>query len=133
MQETKKQEAIRLAYGEYWEQVKEYVDIDSGVLRIHISNINDYESLNLVYREHSRYRPLSLDGIETNNGWIRIESEADLPKNEGCYFVYSLVNWSPGYRIDIFTGRLSNAVNTETGTPIFTHYQPIVKPKPPIY
>lgn len=29
-------------------------------------------------------RPKSLNGIENNNGWVKIETEKDLPKNE-CY------------------------------------------------
>lgn len=32
----------------------------------------------------SIYRPKQLQGIENNNGWIKIESEKDLPK-EFCY------------------------------------------------
>ena len=32
-------------------------------------------------------RPKSLQGIEDNNGWIKIESEADLPKEKGNYLV----------------------------------------------
>ena len=35
------------------------------------------------------YRPKSLQGIENNNGWIKIESEKDLPKEKGlkCLFL----------------------------------------------
>lgn len=33
------------------------------------------------------YRPLSLKGIENNNGWKRVESENDLPKHSiDCHF-----------------------------------------------
>jgi len=79
-------------------------------------------------------RPILLEGIESNNGWERIlEDGSNLPTEEGQYFVYSKVSWHPFYRMDIFTGRLSNSFNPLTGNCVFTHYQPIVKPKPPIY
>ena len=65
--------------------------------------------------------------IEDNNGWIKIESEEDLPK-DGHYWVITkegILTDSPKDK-DLFQDNsywLSN----------FTHYQPIVKPKPPIY
>jgi hypothetical protein len=62
--------------------------------------------------------------------WIRIESEQDLPKEDGQYFVYSSDRFP---RIDTFSGRLSNAIHHITGNPIFSHYQPIKKPDLPIY
>ena len=36
-----------------------------------------------------KFRPKSLQGIENNNGWIKIESEKDLPKEKGlkCLFL----------------------------------------------
>lgn len=65
--------------------------------------------------------------------WIKINSEADLPKDNGSYFIYSVHENNPYYkfRIDIFTGRLSNLFYD--GVCAFTHYQPIIKPNPPIY
>ena len=134
MKETKKQEAIRLAYGEYWEQVKEYVDMDSGVLRIHISDLNDYEPLKLVYHERSRYRPLSLHGIENNNFWYTVESEADLPTDDEPIWVMidglelpELVQ--PNSSEDEYHGSDGFIYNSRH----ITHYHPIVKPKPPIF
>jgi hypothetical protein len=34
------------------------------------------------------WRPKSLDGIENNNGWIKIESKDDLPK-KGKYWGFT--------------------------------------------
>lgn len=76
-------------------------------------------------------RPKSLQGIENNAGWIRIESEADLPKNVITCFTYAKTTWHPFYRIDVFVGRLSNSFTD--GKSCFTHYQIIEKPKPPLY
>lgn len=38
------------------------------------------------------YRPKSLAGIEDNNGWVKIESEDDLPKGYGLYEVFTKTN-----------------------------------------
>ena len=147
---TPKEQAIKEAYGAHWDVAKKFTDEDGWIetskqspyLNIGnwgidnpppIKNIlggNDYEGIREYF---GKWRPIILTGIEHNNGWVKIESEADLPTTEVSYFVYSKVNWGIGYRIDIFTGRLSNTIDHETGKPIFSHYQPIIKPKPPIY
>ncbi len=62
-----------------------------------------------------------------NNGWIKIESEADLPKEESIYYVIDSETkeiverfYSPNEKNDYFKT-------------YSTHYQPIVKPLKPIY
>lgn len=73
------------------------------------------------------YRPKSLQGIENNNGWIKIENEADLPKEEGNYFVFTNGNIETCLRL------LGIDNNDFWWLKNVTHYQPIQKPKPPIY
>lgn len=126
-----KQEAIKKAYAEYWEYVKNNIDENGYLNEYFLSKnsktiFNNPEIKNKIFGLRYSNIPKSLIGIETNNGWIRIESEADLPK-EGYYFVaknktvietsyfmpdndFSLIEWRN-----------------------ITHYQPIEKPKPPIY
>lgn len=149
-----KQEAIQKAYeaaGVDWDKVKEFVD-DSG-------NCMMYDSfgkkLNLSFQEmgftqeqyknvfHSgvnekselMYRPKSLSGIDTNNGWTKIESENDLPKDNDAYFVA----YSDGSVEHFLTGSWIRTFKELESNPeyppkrILTHYQPIQKPKPPIY
>jgi len=147
---TAKELAIKEAYGKHWDSNKENIDAEGWFNCGYCTNgqedaeqtLIDYE---IPYREgnfkcDSEYgdgwyywQPTLLKGIHGNNNWVKIESENDLPIKEGSYFVYSKVDWGIGYRIDIFTGRLSNAINHETREPIFSHYQEIIKPKPPIY
>ena len=116
-----KQEAIKKAYGEYyihadingWIRFGMYVPTDLG-----IENYDDIDGF---------WRCKSLQGIENNKGWIRIESKDDLPKEEGNYFIV----------------RNNNEVGTSYFIPNndfsvmdwrdITHYQPIEKPKLPIY
>lgn len=122
-----KQKAIEKAYGEHWEAVKDYVD-ENGWMPSSSWNFN------LIYEQGKSFhnekisdldfyiRPLSLQGIETNNGWIKIESEADLPKEMGDYLV---IMPDGDIRATFITSKPQKVG--------FTHYQPIIKPNPPIY
>lgn len=122
-----KQEKIKQAYGEHWDKVCEYVDGKGWC----VGYWNICEVLNGISKPRSqgtKWRPKSLDGLEDNNGWTKIESDGDLPKESGKYHV-------------IYENRLNN-IATEyfnlksNGWDSFlrvTHYQPIIKPKPPIY
>lgn len=73
-------------------------------------------------------RPKSLQGIENNNGWIKIESENDLPKEEGNYMIFH--NQDNMQTSETFS---KNIVHKLFKYNSITHYQPIEKPKPPIY
>jgi len=119
-----KQEAIKKAYGEHWETVKDYVD-ENGWFEVK-KVVGSFWQTKLeldVIESPRRVRPKSLQGIENNNGWIKIESEADLPKNttfshiikvDGSQYIQSI------YRHKGFIGEI-------------THYQPIQKPLKPHY
>ena len=122
-----KQEAIKNAYGEYWENVKDYVDNDGWINNsIPKFTFGQLKNLDLEYKNDVFFRPKSLQGIENNNGWIRIESEADLPKEEGLYF--TMRRDKTKVEITHFFYELSKEFKK-----VATHYQPIEKPKPPIY
>lgn len=60
-----------------------------------------------------------------NNGWIKIESQDDLPKEDSYYYVV----YKNG---NVSNGPISLKILTDNNY-IITHYQPIIKPKPPIY
>jgi len=120
-----KEEKIKEAYGEYWEQVKNHI-CQNGFLKItdvKDHNIND-EIFNLsidVIESPRRIRPKSLQGIENNNGWISILSEKDLPNLANFYWV-------------IDKNKQIHQVHYEDITLEYcTHYQPIIKPLPPLY
>jgi hypothetical protein len=77
------------------------------------------------------FRPKSLQGIENNNGWIKIESESDLPSEDiDCHFIT--------HNKEIFKGEYIKSIdNFKSGSELYngrvSHYQPITKPQPPIY
>ena len=134
-----KQEAIKKAYGEHWERLNNFINEDGVFIGdtdmisdelfnewAFIGSSKDINSEKLI----SGSRPKSLKGIENNNSWIRIESEADLPKNDDDYWVMTNIK-------DDKVQQLSNLIvikclNLEKNIKV-THYQPIEKPKPPIY
>jgi len=131
-----KQKAIQEAYGEHWEQVKDFVNANGWIKDRDVDLVSDMP-MEFSTHDNDWYdtrRPLSLKGIESNMGWLRIEPDgSNLPTTEGKYFVYSTVDWHPFYRTDVFCGRLSNAVHHVTGKPIFTHYRPVTELPKPIY
>ena len=121
-----KQEAIKKAYGEYWENVKDYVDndgwIDNSIPKFTFGQL---KNLDLEYKNDVFFRPKSLQGIENNNGWIKIENEADLPKeNTWCFIISKIAGITHGEFL---------IKNKDFWLTDATHYQPIEKPKPPIY
>lgn len=124
-----KTEKIQEAYGDYWEQVKSFINDDGWVNRdlLRIDNINNFD-VKSTYNRFDSVRPKSLQGIENNNGWIKIESEADLPKEEGSYFIfYKNIITQSSFLFEEQTWQ--EALKRKE----ITHYQPITKPNPPIY
>ena len=120
-----KQEKIKEAYGEYFEKLRNEIDNDGFV-----NTYNFTFSFNFEYEEKGfgvthRIRPKSLAGIEHNNGWVKIESEDDLPKENCDVFIFANGRIDQRrFQVDISHLWINNVI---------THYQPIIKPKPPIF
>ena len=124
--EKRKQEAIKKAYGDYWDNFSDCVD------RNGMANLDrdfTYEDMGLELQSNGNWRPKSLDGIETNNGWIRIDENLNHNQEpeKGQYWTifrngFIEVSYYDGTRECYKFWRLN-----------FTHYQPIVKPNLPIY
>ena len=120
-----KEQVIKEAYGDSWDKVEGYVDEDG---RLKINNVKTIGNLPLTFEvlDNIFVRPKSLQGIKNNNNWIKIESEDDLPNGSGVYFTAN----SMGVKV--------NPVNSQEVRVLFlndlaAYYQPIQKPKPPIY
>lgn len=141
-----KQEKIKEAYGEFYDKVKNNIDDQGWCTMINESNefvsptcldlgmSREYYDNNIEggYFSDSnthKWRPKSLHGIENNNGWIKIESEADLPKETDHYLVYNKIN--NGIEVDYIDHDYES--HSERWVEFNSHYQPIQKPKPPIY
>lgn len=140
--ETKKAEVIRKAWGELYDKVEKHLNKDGYVpfqiteLKIiffdneELFETTDKMGFNGECIGIELFRPKSIQGIENNNGWIRIESEEDLPaENSGLYFVYDGKDVGIARMSTImFRCLTSNEVYSDV-----THFQPTVKPKKPIY
>lgn len=136
-----KQEVIKESYGEHWHSVNKYVD-DNGWLVFPWSILHREDPIHAFdppigdIDEHPTgdlYRPASLRGIEDNNGWIRIESEEDLPKESiNCFFYDKTTK-------EVVCGIYNALVKRFIFAPFvikfedISHYCPITEPKPPIY
>jgi len=96
--------------------------------------VKDENKFSAFGKEGLKLQPTELTGIYNNNGWIKIESEEDLPKDIFNCFVISekniLINAPVFYNQSQKT--FTNGINAIFWNK-FTHYKPIEKPKLPIY
>ncbi|MCT4034882.1 hypothetical protein HZQ14_15775 [Elizabethkingia anophelis] len=133
-----KQQAIKSAYGEHWEKMKDYIDQDgwcNAFFGIAARDFDDTESKREVWR------PKSLSGIENNNGWISISLENIILPIDGTevHFYVSFANENGiqrEYHKGIFNAALgftSYYDSEHYKVKEVTHYQPIETPKPPIF
>ena len=120
-----KEQKIKEAYGEYYSQCKPdengWSTYDSWFK--YIGNKIDYEySDNRIMN----IRPKSLSGIETNNGWDKIESEKDLPDITGENIIF--------YRNGLTTTYPSEDVSEDKKTYLkYSHFKIRTKELNPIY
>lgn len=145
MEKTAKQLAIEKAYGELFDKLKHSIDLDGNCVMFDSNNkqatpnFNDlnfekeYVNNNLDYGYDSErnihfWRPKTLQGIEDNNGWTRIESEADLPTDESVKYTTGTLCFDGHFEVSHihFTAK---TIRISGGT----HYKPIEKELPPIY
>ena len=128
-----KQEAIKKAYGKYWEELKDYID-DKGWFNMfqYLLKINKYRNFaGIEWKskcscpDNELVRPESIYRIELNNGWIRIESEDDLPKESFNYWIFQSDLRAVTMK-DFYDNKKYYGVKA-------THYRPIVKPLKPLY
>ena len=152
--ENAKQEAIKKAYGEYWEQVKDYVDENGWIFHekgfyqnykkfvspFEIGFSKDDDDNIELYSDSFKktanfyWRPKSLQGIENNNGWVRVDNEADLPKVKEDINKYFNIGTLINSKFYLSKGEYeTKEVITSFLEDKITHYQPITPPKPPIY
>lgn len=131
-----KQEKIKEAYGEDYKFINEFL-IGNGFFDgecddfIHLRR-KLYKNGGIdikIIDEVQFVRPKSLEGIEHNNNWIKIEDEDCMP-----YFDFEDLWVFIGDKVKLYS-EVVKLRNLESGyfeTDI-THYHPIEKPKPPIY
>lgn len=123
--EELKLKAIQEAYGEYyihsdingWIRFGMYCPTDLGV--------EEYEEI----EELGVWRPKSLSGIENNLGWIRIEEDGSNLPNGNDADDFWICNENGLFDFFSYPEQIERKFRNGT----VTHYQPVIKPKPPIY
>ena len=125
-----KKEAIKKAYGEYYDICKpnengwcNYDDIGIKVFRA--LDMYSYNSFcnNVV-------RPKSLQGIENNNSWISVNDR--LPTDNSFYWVFAPKVLSNPFICE-FIVEYKEFIENMIYTDLVTHWQPIQVPPKPIY
>lgn len=135
-----KEEKIKESWGNLWDLLKpdekELVLKNNGFFNGHNDDIYDSEEVNkddssFDFIASKGIRPYELEDIEHNNGWIKIDKEDDLPKEviecRTCF--YNGKNYIEG----VIKKRSPQELSRLKYINEITHYQPIEKPKPPIY
>lgn len=125
-----KQEIIKQAYGEYWDNVSEHVDENGWCDTVWFSIKTPFEKIPDSYESKEDFRhirPKSLQYIEDNNGWKKITGDHHLPDEDTFFWVIENGKISR----KVFNHRLPSSVKNWMDN--VTHYKPIEKPKPPIY
>lgn len=132
-QEQRKLQVIKDAYEKFYEQCKPdkngWTCLDNadyghlGILRKDI----EYFPLSYVL-----WRPLSLKGIEDNNGWKAIESKANLPTERGMYWVIDKFMHQNPSMIVFFDPNYSETT-LQRWLHRYTHYQKIQLPLDKLY
>lgn len=131
-EETAKEKVIREAYineftsdeqdkNKRFYYLKNYID-EYGWF---CGNLHDIDE-DRFDRSGHEIRPKSINGIENNNGWIRIESEADLPKKG----YYEVIIRKTGEKT---RATLDNEFRTKSIAIYYSHYQAIIDIPSPLY
>lgn len=124
-----KEEVIRDAWKSNYDEFSEHIDSDGWARYPNFQKHEMVEDVRPIeFRsQRSDFRPQSLKGIETNNGWIRIKNQNELPKSLiGRTFVYTDKDNIYNYSQYVQWFSISE---TET----ITHYQVVDDLKPPLY
>ncbi len=125
-----KEDLIKEAYGKYYTKLSGSIDENGWS-----NNWNHFASVETrlfakedIEQSKGKWRLKSLKGIENNNGWIKIESENDFPKEElDCFFIKDNLMYQ-GLWDNILKGFYSGLQKINA-----SHYKKIIIPDLPLY
>lgn len=129
-----KQKAIEKAYGDYY-KICNPDENGWSIKRKGIGFEQLKKQIELEYdKPHNAYafRPKSISGIENNNGWNKIESEDDLPKDTSVFYWCGLMNNNNDF-YQHSAPKTCTFIIHENSLGYVNIYQPIEKPNPPIF
>ena len=132
-----KLEIIKKAYGEHYEQMKPFINENGWFDKNSFYNNKfdfNYEELDKSFTHKEDFmRPIELNGLDNNKGWVKIYRENDMPQFDCDCFIIDKVK-------GIVTGQWRQAPNEieDKKARAFwldkaTHYKIIEKPELPLY
>lgn len=129
---TKKEQIIEVLYKRRDEFIAQRKKIKASETSEDIRSLDDAIQTILTYIPPEYFDILNVDPV---NKWIRIESEDDLPKESGKYFIVKDGSIDIGtFNFDYKKWISSGQYYFDTTQNIkITHYQPIKRPFHPIY
>lgn len=104
-------------------------DVEDELFDLNIKySLGDYENSDPYGEGNAYWRPKSLNGIETNRGWLKVEDGLPEEDGETKYWAGILENGKfIKQEVNISATRIINLKG------YFTHFQPIKKPSKPLY
>lgn len=119
-----KEEKIQESYGIFYNP---HIDENGWFDMAYFTDVNIGDAQwNEWDKKQTTIRPKSLQGIENNNGWIKIESESDLPE----YGYYEVIERKSGNQS---RATLDNDFGIKMNLKHYSHYQKIKEIPNPIY
>lgn len=117
-----KEEKIDEAYGDYADIARELRDENGWIKHFDYCTYFPQHNEKKIIKDYLHKRPISLRGIENNNGWTKIETKEDLPE----FGYYEVVVRSNGEMI---------RATLDENTPLvyYSHYQTISELNPPLH
>lgn len=120
-----KLEAIIEAYGEFYDEMKPWIDENGWFDKNSFYNKTfsfNYEEIQITFTHKEDFmRPLSLNGIDTNNGWVELIDRNSFPVEDEFYWFLDL------------EGNIYERHPSEFKKGWHVFFQTIEKPKHPIY
>jgi len=138
---TPKEQAIKKAYGDKYDILKDQMDENGWVEHCPGEEghprfrdlFGDKYELECIEGLPDYWRPASLRGLETNNGWISVEDR--LPEESGV--LHQWVSLKDGsihfakWQILLDNWEIPGIGIPSSGS--VTHWQPVVRPEAPLY
>lgn len=127
---TPKQQAIKKAYGQHYDTFKHIIDPDGWVSWDRGAPCPNMEETD-THESGLYWRPKSLRGIENNRGWISVKDRLPDMKQQ-CWI------WTRARGAVIYWNSFTESFEDENGATSLnvkyvTHWQPVVKPEPPLF
>ncbi|KAA2222999.1 hypothetical protein [Chryseobacterium sediminis] len=131
-----KEDKIKEAWGEYYEQIKNELD-EHGRYSYSDQNTNERKRKMWQFENiecHQIYDlelliPSSIKGIENNNGWNACMNESPQPTESGMYWV--IIHHLGKIFLD--TRFYNSTTNEWDGYPNVSHWQLLNRPENPVY